>query len=160
MHRRAVLAALGALALGGARGADSAELPAIDDLRALGAEAAHAGIPVIVMFSTPGCSYCREARQNYLVPRLLDQQRRSRPEYLLREIDITSRRLIGAIDGRSVTEAQFAELHGVRLAPVLLAFDPQWRPLGERLVGLDRSGFYESYLSDLIAGARSLSAVR
>ena len=109
------------------------------------------------MFSTPGCPYCREARQNYLAPRLVEQQRRSRSEYLLREIDITSRRPIGAIDGRPVTEAQFAELHSVRFAPVLIAFDPQWRPLGEPLVGLDRSGFYDSYVEQLITAARRFS---
>jgi len=129
-------------------------LPPIDDLRALGAEAARGSIPVIVLFSTPGCPYCQEARENYLVPRLLEQQGRAKPEYLLREIDITGRRPIGLLDGRVLSEAQFAERFEVRMAPVLIAFDSEWRPLGEPLVGLDRAGFYESYVDRLITKAR------
>ena len=154
MRRRLALQALAALAfVPAARAAGEAVLPPIDDLRSLAAEAARARVPVIVLFSTPGCPFCREVRQNYLAPRLAEQQQRSRPEYLLREVDITSRRPIGAIDGRSLTEAQFADRYGVGLVPVLIAFDAQWRPLGEPLVGLDRSGFYEAYLDRLISGA-------
>ncbi len=143
-----------------AQASDDETLPAVDDLHALGAQSARAGIPIIVLFSTPGCPYCQEARQNYLRPRLVEQQRRARPEYLLREIDITSRRPIGTIDGGPVTEAQFAERYGIRLAPVLMAFDSRWRPLGDPLVGLDRAGFYESYVERLIGDARKPKAAR
>ena len=159
--RRAVLIAAVALAVAPlAWAADEAMLPTIDDLRAVAMESARAGIPVIVLFSTPGCPFCKEARENYLAPRLAEQRRRSAPEYLLREVDITSRRPIGAIDGRSLTEAQFADRYSIGLAPVLIAFDAQWRPLGEPLVGLDRSGFYESYVERLLTEARRLAVMR
>jgi len=88
------------------------------------------------------------------------QQRRSKPEYLLREVDITSRRPVGAIDGRTLTEAQLADRYGIHFAPVLMAFDSRWRPLGEPLVGLDRAGFYESYVERLISEARQSKAAR
>jgi thiol-disulfide isomerase/thioredoxin len=159
--RRAALIAAVALAVAPlAWAADEAMLPPIHDLRALATESARAGVPVIVLFSTPGCPFCKEARENYLAPRLAEQRRRSAPEYLLREVDITSRRTIGAIDGKSLTEAQFADRYGIGLAPVLIAFDAQWRPLGEPLVGLDRSGFYESYVERLLTEARRAAAVR
>jgi thiol-disulfide isomerase/thioredoxin len=162
MHRsrRAVLLAAAALACApGARAADRTTLPPIDDLRALAAESARTGAPVIVLFSTPGCPYCREVRQNYLVPRAVEQQRRV-PQYIVREVDITSRRRIGALDGQILTEAQFADRHGVGMVPVVMAFDASWRPLGEPLVGLDRAGFYESYLERLVADALRLRAAR
>ncbi len=161
MRRRAALAAVSWLLLAPrVRAADAALLPAVDDLQALAAQSARAGIPIIVLFSTPGCPFCHEARQNYLAPRLAEQQRRSKPEYLLREVDITSRRSVGAIDGRTLTEAQLADRYGVRFAPVLMAFDSRWRPLGEPLVGLDRAGFYESYVERLISEARQSQATR
>lgn len=161
MHRRAALAAALALLLVPlARATEETTLPVVDDLQALGAASARAGIPIVVLFSLPGCPYCLEVRQNYLAPRLAEQSRRAAPEYLLREIDITSRRPIGTIDGRPVTEAQFAARHGVGLAPVLMAFDSRWRPLGEPLVGLDRAGFYESYVERLIGEARAPKASR
>jgi thiol-disulfide isomerase/thioredoxin len=160
-HRRVALIAAVTLFLAPlACAAADAMLPPIDDLGALATTVARTRVPVIVLFSTPGCPFCREVRQNYLAPRLAEQQQRSRPEYLLREVDITSRRPIGSIDGRPLTEAQFADRYGVGLVPVLIAFDAQWRPLGEPLVGLDRSGFYEAYLDRLISGALGVKANR
>jgi glutaredoxin len=159
--RRSILLAAAALACAPpVLAADGASLPAIDDLRALGAESARTGAPVIVLFSTPGCPYCREVRQNYLAPRAAEQRQRRVPQYFLREVDITSRRAIGALDGRTMTEAQFADHHGVRMVPVVMAMDANWRLLGEPLVGLDRAGFYESYLERLIADALQPRASR
>ena len=161
MRRRAALAAFPLLLLAPrVRAADGALLPAVDDVQALAAQSARAGIPIIVLFTTPGCPFCQEARQNYLAPRLAEQQRRSKPEYLLREVDITSRRPVGTIDGRALTEAQLADRYGIHFAPVLMAFDSRWRPLGEPLVGLDRAGFYESYVERLISAARQSNAAR
>jgi thioredoxin-related protein len=161
VRRRAALAAVSLLLLAPqVRASDDALLPAVDDLQALAAQSARAGIPIIVLFSTPGCPFCQEARQNYLAPRHAEQQRRSKPEYLLREVDITSRRMIGAIDEKVLTESQFADRYGIRLAPVVIAFDAKWRPIGEPLVGLDRSGFYESYIERLISEAQRQAAGR
>ena len=161
MHRReAVLGLASAALLASAYAAGETMLPPVADLQALAAESARSGAPVIVLFSTPGCPYCREVRENYLAPRLVEQRQRPVPQYLLREVDITSRRPIGQIEGRAVTEAQFAERNGVRLVPVLIAFDVQWRPLGPPLVGLDRAGFYESYLESLIGDAMRARAAR
>lgn len=153
--RRTVLLAAAALVCAQtAKAAPSESLPLIDDLRALGAESARTGAPVIVLFSTPGCPYCREVRQSYLVPRAAEQRQRPIPQYIVREVDITSRRAIGALDGSVLTEAQFADRHGVRMVPAVMAFDAHWRPLGEPLVGLDRAGFYESYLERLVTDAQ------
>lgn len=161
MRRRAALAAVPLLLLAPwGRAAEGTLLPAVDDVQALAAQSARAGIPIIVLFTTPGCPFCQEARQNYLAPRLAEQQRRSKPEYLLREVDITSRRPVGTIDGRVLTEAQLADRYGIHFAPVLMAFDSRWRPLGEPLVGLDRAGFYESYVERLISAARQSNAAR
>ena len=42
----------------------------------------------------------------------------------------------------------------VRLVPVVALFDAMLRPIGEPLVGLDRSGFYEAYLASAIDASR------
>ena len=44
--------------------------------------------------------------------------------------------------------------HQVRVVPVVALFDATLRPIGEPLVGLDRSGFYEAYLASAIDAAR------
>ncbi len=153
MRRRTLLAAVALPLVRFARAADE-RLPPVENLDALGAEGARLRVPVIVLFSTPGCPYCREARQSYLAPRLAEQSARRTPEYLIREVEITSGRPIGRLDGRPLTEAQFSERFDVRVVPVVIAFDGRWRPLGDPLVGIDRAGFYESYLDRLIVDAR------
>jgi glutaredoxin len=127
-------------------------LAAATDLQALAAESTRARAPIVLLFSTPGCPFCAEVRSHYLAPRLATSTGEAR--LLVREIDITSRaRLIDA-DGRITTQAELADRLGVRMVPVVMALDTRGRPLGEPLVGLDRSGFYESYLQSLIDRAQ------
>ena len=148
--RRAVLiaAALAPWALACAE----SQLPAATDLQQLAAESARLKAPIVLLFSTPGCPYCREVRRNYLVPRSADLAPTSR--LLLREIDVTSSGRLVDFEGRATTQARFAASFGVQVVPVVMAFDRRGQTIGEPLVGLDRSGFYEAYLQKLIDGAR------
>ena len=72
----------------------------------------------------------------------------------MREIDITSSNAIVDLAGMRITEADFARRHNVRAVPVVALFDASLRPIGEPLVGLDLSGFYEGYLASAIDAAR------
>jgi|SoimicmetaTmtLMB_FD_contig_61_299231_length_1279_multi_2_in_0_out_0_2 thioredoxin-related protein len=127
-------------------------LPVATDLQQLAAESIRLNAPIVLLFSTPGCPYCREVRRNYLVPRSADLAPATR--MLLCEIDITSSERLVDFEGRATTQAHFASGLGVRVVPVVMAFDRRGQPVGEPLVGLDRSGFYEAYLQKLIDGAR------
>ena len=158
MHvgRRRALIAL-ALAPGLLRAQPAIEdehLPPLNDLRVLAEAIAKHTAPLLVLFSTPGCPFCREVRRNYLIPRVKEQADKATPELLLRETDITSESVIVDLAGISATEAEFARLHHVRAVPVVTLFDSSLRPIGKPLVGLDRSGFYEGYLASAIDAAR------
>ena len=126
-------------------------LPAASNLKQLGADSVRLNAPIVILFSTPGCPYCLEVRRNYLAPRLAGGGTQS----LIREIDITSRERVIDFDGHATTEADLAERYGVRMVPVVMALDSRGKPIGEPLVGLDRSGFYESYLQSLLSRAQS-----
>ena len=129
-------------------------LPPLDDLRVLASLIARHKAPLLVLFSTPGCPYCREVRRNYLAPRVAEQADKATPELLLRETDITSERTLTDLSGVRITEATFALRHHVRLVPVVALFDAMLQPIGEPLVGLDRAGFYEGYLASAIDASR------
>jgi thioredoxin-related protein len=153
MRRRQWLGSAAAIAISATvRAQPHAEerLQRIDDLRALAAEITRLGVPLLVLFSTPGCPYCLEVRRNYLAPRAADPA----ATVLIREVEITSTRTLTDLDGGRISERSFAERHGVRAVPVVTLFDDRLRPLGTSLVGLDRSGFYESYLQAAIDTAR------
>jgi len=155
MHsrRRLLLAGTG-LALGARVFAQPASgeplLPAVDDLRPLLAQVRQRRAPLLVLFSTPGCPFCLEVRRNYLVPRVAEQAALAAPTLLIREVDITSRTALIDPLGRRSTQAEFASQFGIRVVPVVALFDERAQLLGEPLVGIDRSGFYESYLARTI----------
>jgi hypothetical protein len=129
-------------------------LPAIDDLRPLLAQVGRQRVPLLVLFSTPGCPFCLEVRRNYLAPRIAEQTALAAPTLLIREIDITSRSTLVDSQGRRTTHAEFAARFGVRLVPVVMLFDDRGQALTDPLVGIDRAGFYESYLSSAIEQAQ------
>lgn len=131
-------------------------LAPLGDLRVLASSIARHKAPLLILFSTPGCPFCREVRRNYLAPRVAEQAGKVTPELLLRETDITSERTLTDLSGLRITEATFALRHHVRAVPVVALFDASLRPIGEPLVGLDRSGFYEAYLASAIDASRKL----
>ena len=106
-----------------------------------------------MLFSTPGCPYCREVRRNYLAPRAAEQAAQPAPTLLIREIDITGRAPLIDLQGRRTTQAEFASRLNVRVVPVVALFDERFQLLGDALVGIDRAGFYESYLTRAIEAA-------
>ena len=154
---RLALAAAGVLGAGAARAqarrGEGPALPRIDDLRTLTAQMRRDKRPLLLFFSTAGCPFCIEVRRNYLAPRVAEQAARPAPTLLIREVDITSRAVLVDAQGRRTTEAEFASRFGIRVTPVVALFDDQARLLGDPLVGIDRSGFYETYLARAIESA-------
>ncbi len=110
-NRRRLLIALLLSPEPGARPAEAAAddlLPPLDDLRVLARSIARHKAPLLVLFSTPGCPYCREVRRNYLAPRVAEQASKTTPDLLLRETDITSERTLTDLSGARITETAFA----------------------------------------------------
>jgi thioredoxin-related protein len=158
MHPRrrwllAMSSLLGALSVARAQ-PSAAHLPMPDDLRPLLAEVARSRAPLLLLFSTPGCPFCREVRQNYLMPRLAEERLRDTPRLILLEIDITARAPLIDGDGRATTQADFAARYDVRVVPVVVLFDERLRRLADPLVGIDRAGFYEGFLARAVDEAQ------
>jgi thioredoxin-like negative regulator of GroEL len=151
VHRRALLVVGLLVPWASAQATNDESLPPATDLRELAAQSGRLKAPIVVLFSTPGCPYCREVRRNYLAPRLAG---RAGGAVLIRQIDIISRDPLTAFDGRVTTHAEFATRLGVRMVPVVMAFGVHGQPIGDPLVGLDRSGFYDGYLQSLVAQAQ------
>lgn len=131
---------------------EAESLARIDDLRALAANARRARTPLLLFFSTPGCPYCREVRRSYLAPRVREG---AAAGIEIREVDITSRRVFTGHDGKPTSEMELATRYRVRVAPVVVLVNQDLVPLADPLVGIDRAGFYEGYLSSAIETARA-----
>ena len=129
---------------------DSHELlTRIDDLRTLATQSRRERRPLLLFFSVPGCGYCLEVRRSHLAPRALDADRGP----LIREIEISSRRTFIGLDGRAISEYDFASANSVRMVPHVVLVDGDLKPLGEPMIGIGVSDFYGEYLAGAIDSA-------
>jgi hypothetical protein len=134
-----------------AQAAADTPLARVDDLRPLLASVARERRPLLLFFSTPGCPYCREVRRGYLRPRADDGEAVS--GVAIREVEITSSRRLRDASGALVTEAALAARYDVKMVPHLELLGSSAEPLVKPLIGIDNSGFYESFLQTAIAMA-------
>lgn len=107
--------------------------------------------PIVILFSLPGCHFCDEVRQNYLLPLMNDAAPADRP--LLREIVLTGSRHFSGFSGEKTSEQFVAKHYGVRVAPTVLMLDASGVLLVPPVVGGDTSGLYGGYLSGALSQA-------
>lgn len=155
MNRRESLAALAALAAMPAVGAGPA-LVFASDLRADGEAARVSRVPIVVLFSLPGCPYCEEIRRSHLVPMTKDPRRAGRA--LVRQVDVNSDRAVVGFRGEATTHARIAAAHGVKMAPVVHFWSPRGEPISAPLVGMLLPDFYAAYLEAGLDEARAAIA--
>jgi thioredoxin-related protein len=143
LSRRALL--LAALASGAAR-ADEATLPMPASLaQALGAAQGRQRA-LVVMFSLPGCPWCKLVRQSYLRPLHTEGQP-------VIEVDMTGTGALTGFDGAPTTGAQMAQTLGVHVSPTLLFIGRGGREVAGRLRGVPNEDFYGAYLQQHVEEA-------
>jgi len=157
IDRRRFLLVAAALVLAGAphAGTDAGaeELAPATDLQADGRLAAARRLPIVVLFSLPGCPYCEIVRRSQLAPMLRDPRQSARA--IIREIDIDSDAPLVGFAGERTTHAQVARGHGVRAAPVVAFWDGTGKLIAEPLSGMLLPDFYAAYLEAALATAES-----
>jgi len=132
--------------------ADPVVLPVPSDLRQEARLVQQTKQPLIVLFSLPGCSYCKVVRENYLAPLIRDAAPADRP--LIREVDITSDAPLKGFEGEALTQKRFAANYRVKITPTVILMDGTGALLTDRLVGGDTAGFYGAYLDNAISAAQ------
>jgi thioredoxin-related protein len=143
--RRAVVLILACACV---RAAAADEIPPARDLPGEARTASAAGIPLVVLFTQPDCTYCERVRRDYL--RAMAAQGTVR----VVEVDITSDAPLGGFDSRPLTHASFARGERVRVTPTLAFFGTGGEALAPPLVGFTSPDFYQSYLERRIDDAR------
>ena len=110
--------------------------------------AQRAGVPVLIIFTSPGCAYCERVMQNYLIP----MQRN--PEYarkvIIRRVDISSDTLLTDFGSKPTTGQQYAASLKIKLTPTIIVFTPNGTPAADPLVGLGPEDYYGGNLDAVI----------
>ncbi len=138
---------------GPARAADG--LVQAQDFQADARIAAKRRVPVLVVFTSPGCPYCERVKQEYLIPMHKDRAYRNR--VIIREVTIGSDTPLADFDGSRTTEGAFAAAHKVFMVPTVQVYDTRGQAAGDAIVGLLIPDYYFGYLEAAIdAGGRKV----
>ena len=114
-------------------------------------------IPILVLYTSPGCQFCHRAKSEYLVPMLKDPAYKNK--VIMREVDITSQSPLTLYNGSKSTGAEFAAQHKVTIVPTIKVMDAQGAELADPIVGLLIADYYFGYIDSAItAGLQKMRA--
>lgn len=154
----AILACLGLTA---ARAVERGKLPLAADLSQEAKIAREQRIPILVLFSSPGCVYCNRVRSEVLIPTTLNADYDNK--VIMREVEVGSHAKLIDFDGKRITQAQFAAAHKVSFTPTVKLFDARGREVANPIVGLVTLDYYggmlDQNIEQAIARIREGSAV-
>ena len=142
----ALILAWGLALAGPARAADG--LVQATSLAADARLAAERRVPILIVFTSPGCPYCDRVKAEYLVPMHKDPAYRKRA--LIREVTIGSDTPLIGFDGRRTTEGAFAAAHKVFMVPTVMVFDARGAAVGDPIVGMLTPDYYFGYLESAV----------
>ena len=142
----ALILAWGLMLPGAARAAD--KLVHAKDFQADARTAAKRQVPIMVLFTTPECSYCERVKREYLVPMYKDPAYRKRA--IIREVTVGATTPLTDFDGATTTEGAFAAAHKVYMVPTVKVFDTHGMTTSDPIVGLLIPDFYFAYLEAAI----------
>ena len=143
---RALILACG-LALAGLAGAADGLVQA-KDFKADARTATQRKVPVLVIFTSPGCHYCERVKNEYLIPMQKDPAYRKRA--IIREVTVGATTPLTDFDGAATTEGAFAAGHNVYMVPTVKVLDTRGSDTGEAIVGLLTPDYYFGYLEAAI----------
>ena len=110
--------------------------------------AANRRVPVMVLFTTPGCPYCEQVKREYLVPMHKDQAYRNR--VIIREVTVNATTPLTGFDGKITTEGAFSAASKVFMVPTVMVFDTQGTATSDAIVGVLIPDYYFGYLEAAI----------
>lgn len=130
--------------------AQLADLPVAKSFEADSKVAASKKIPILVLYTSPGCPFCERAKSEYLVPMLKDPAYKNK--VIIREVDITSQTPLTLFNGSKSTGAEFAAQHKVAVVPTIKVINAQDTEVAAPIVGLLIPDFYFGYIDSAISG--------
>lgn len=124
-----------------------------DDFAALGKTAAANNMPIMLVFTRPGCPFCARAKKDHLEP--LSASPGYGAQVVVREIEAPNDLIpLRDFDGSMTTHGDFARQHSVTIVPTVIVVDGAGKPLTDAIVGLNVPDFYNLYLEQAIDAAR------
>lgn len=134
--------------------AEALRVTTTEDLAALGVLAQEKGVPILLMFSTEDCGYCKRLEAEVLGPMRkagVDPQR-----VILRKVMLDSYGSLRDFSGHKRSAESFGTRRGIDVVPTLELVDAGGKPLVPKIVGYQTPGLYDEYLDQAIDVSLSL----
>ena len=115
-----------------------------EDLQSLGSLSRDKAVPILLMFSTEDCDYCKRLEAEVLGPLRLagvDPQR-----VILRKVFMDEYTTLRDFSGHKRNAEKFAATRGIRVAPTLQLVNAAGEELVPKIVGYQTPGLYDDYL--------------
>ena len=132
------------------------EIPITHDLTIEAALARDKQLPIMLMFSQDGCSYCEIMKAEFIRPMLISGQYTDK--VIIRIIQLDDFGDLIDFDGSKVEAGNFATRYRAYVTPTLIFVDHQGRELSPRLLGVGTIDFFGGDIDDAID--QSLQKVR
>lgn len=123
-------------------------LPVAMDFQADGKIAHEKQVPILVMFGSASCGYCRRALRDYLVPMHLSPAYQGK--VMMRYVEIDSTTGLKNFAGVSTRHKEFSKVNNILVTPTVKLFDSTGAEVSGPLVGLLSADFYGAYLDRAI----------
>jgi thioredoxin-related protein len=129
-------------------------LPVAQDLQALGRTSHKSAVPILLMFASESCNYCKRLERDVLEP--LRKSGVDPGQVIVRKVMLESAGTIRDFNGKKRGAESYGREHGVDVVPTVALVDEKGVELVPKLVGYQDSGFYEAYLDEAIRTSRAL----
>lgn len=134
--------------IGGACAATAVEVPMVRDFTQEARAAEAAKVPILILFSRPGCPYCEQILREFLLP--MQRNPEYRTKVIMRQIQVDGRAPLRDFAGKPVTHGQFARGQHIQLVPTIKLFDARGQELTEPLIGLTTPDYFGGFLDQRI----------
>lgn len=124
------------------------KVPHAEDLRADGKLAREKNLPLLIMFSQDGCSYCDQVREEFLEP--MRKSGDYTDKVIMRMIKLDSFTEIRDFDGQWREPIDIAVRYRASLTPTVIFVNHKGHELAERILGITTPAFYGGELDDAI----------
>jgi len=136
--------------LAGTGSARAAEIvpPLAHDLRQDAIQARALKVPIMLIFVSDQCGYCKRVLDEFVQP--LTRLPEYRHKVLMRRIQTSTPTKLRDFDGSTTTHGRFAVSHDIYLVPTIAFFDANGEMAAKPMVGLSTPDYYGYYLDQRI----------
>ncbi len=131
------------------------EVIQIRDIRDTAQLAQAQNLPILIMFGTDECPYCRLLKEDFLVPMLISGDYTDK--VIIREAHINAGADITDFSGKKITIDEFSNRYGVTLFPTMVFVDSNGQVLIDNIIGITTPSLFGGTLDDSIDKALLLT---